>query len=258
MLNTITPSDIGRDYLSATTPANGQVETTLARSMDDLMAAFHLLYNAYVRAGFVSENENQIRVTPYHSLSTTEVFVAKCHCDVISTMTMVGDGALGLPMESMYGDQIAALRRSGLNIAEMGSFADRRASPTRFLDVFGKLATLVVQVARARNIDGLVAATHPKHARFYCRWLGFRVIGDLTDCPYAAGNPAVALLLDFDEVRVRNPDAHDRLFGKPVAAEQLRPTVWPQDTWDAIHQLLTAETEPGLDATKSPGASVSG
>jgi hypothetical protein len=258
MLNTITPSDIGRDYLPTTTPANDQVETTLARSMDELMAAFHLLYNAYVRAGFVAENDKEIRVTPYHALATTEVFVAKCRTDVISTMTMVGDGALGLPMESMYGDQIAALRRSGLNVAEMGSFADRRESPARFLDVFGKLATLVVQVARTRNIDGLVAATHPKHARFYCRWLGFRVIGDLADCPYAAGNPAVALLLDFDEVRARNPAAHDRLFGQPVAEEQLRPTVWPQHTRDTIGQLVITETKPGTDTVKSRGTAVKG
>lgn len=235
MLNSAPAAAI--DLVSASGPSEAErvVEITLARTEAELMAAFRLLYLSYVRAGLAAENALELRLTPFHPLSTTEVFVAKCRGEVISTMTMVGDGKLGLPMDSMYGDEVRALKRSGLRVAEMGCFADRRTSPARFKEVFGQLASLVVQVARMRNINALVAATHPKHARFYARWLGFEYFGELKQCPYAAGNPAVALLLDFEAIR--NTVYYERLFGNPVPVEQLLPTWWSPATSDLLHSL---------------------
>lgn len=235
MLNSAPAAAI--DLLSASNPSDVEriVEFTLARTQADLLAAFRLLYLSYVRAGLAAENALQLRLTPFHPLHTTEVFVAKCRDEVVSTMTMVADGVLGLPMDSMYGAEVQELKRSGLRVAEMGCFADRRTSPARFKAVFGRLASLVVQVARVRNINALVAATHPKHARFYVRWLGFEYFGELKQCPYAAGNPAVALLLDFEAIR--NTVYYERLFGNPVAVEQLIPTRWSPATIDLLRSL---------------------
>lgn len=221
------------------------VEIALARSPADLLAAFRLLYQSYVRAGLTAENKLQLRLTPFHPLNTTEVFVAKCREEVVSTMTMVADGALGLPMDSMYGQEIQALKRSGLRVAEMGCFADRRTSPARFKEVFGQLASLVAQVARVRNIHALIAATHPKHARFYARWLGFKRFGELKSCPYAAGSPAVALLLDFEAIR--NTVYDERLFGHHVTVDQLLPTRWSSATVELLQRLLVSETTAAND-----------
>ncbi len=241
MLNSAPASAIDPVPPSGPSDAERAVEITLARTQAELLAAFRLLYLSYVRAGLAAENALELRLTPFHPLSTTEVFVAKCRGEVVSTMTMVGDGVLGLPMDSMYGDEVKELKRSGLRVAEMGCFADRRTSPARFKEVFGQLASLVVQVARVRNINALVAATHPKHARFYVRWLGFEYFGELKNCPYAAGNPAVALLLDFEAIR--NTAFHDRLFGNPVAPDQLIQTQWSPMTIDLLRSLI--EPVPG-------------
>lgn len=223
------------------------IEITLARTPSDLLSAFRLLYQSYVRAGLAAENPLQLRLTPFHPLNTTEVFVAKCRDEVVSTMTMVADGTLGLPMDSMYGEEVQTLKRSGLRVAEMGCFADRRTSPVRFKEVFGYLASLVVQVARVRNINALVAATHPKHARFYARWLGFEYFGELKQCPYAAGNPAVALLLDFEAIR--NTVYYERLFGRPVTVEELIPTRWSPATIDLLHRLVASQTNSSAPMT---------
>ncbi len=206
----------------------------LARTVEDLNQAFSLLYDSYVSAGLTSANSLEMRITPYHLLPTTEVFVAKVAGQVISTLTMTGDNARGLPMEKMYGKQIAELR-SRTRIAEMGCFADRRQSPARFMRVFTALSRFIVQAAQARGISALVLAAHPRHAKFYERVLGFQHLGGLTSCPYAQGNPAVALVMDFDSLR--GTDIHQRLFGEPIDSEHLERTQWTPATTNYLHLL---------------------
>jgi len=86
---------------------------------------------------------------------------------------MFGDGYLGLPMESMNGDQVRRLRNQGLRLAEIGSLTDHRESQDRFINTFIQIGRLLAQIARARGIDAIVAAVHPRHARLYKRVMGF-------------------------------------------------------------------------------------
>lgn len=216
------------------------VEISLARTQEDLNQAFGLLYDSYVAAGLAASNSVGMRITPYHTLPTTEVFVAKTGGNVISTLTMTGDNALGVPMESMYGQELAQLRRS-TQLAEMGCFADSRKSPVRFMRVFAALSRFIVQTAQARGIAALVLAAHPRHAKFYERILGFQPLGGLTRCPYAQGNPAVALVMDFD--RLRGTAIHQRLFGEPIDPKQLQPTQWAPETTSYLRMLCEKQHE---------------
>src|SRR6478672_7416482 len=52
-------------------------ELQLASRREELFAAFSLVYNAYLRTGLVRPNPFQMRVTPYHLLTSTDVIVAK-------------------------------------------------------------------------------------------------------------------------------------------------------------------------------------
>ncbi len=219
--------------------ANKAIQISLARSESDLTGAFRLLYDSYLRAGLVQENAIEMRLTPYHLLPTTEVLVAKYQSEIVSTLTMVADSKLGLPIESMYASQIAELRSQGLRVAEMGSLADRRSSPVRFASVFAEMARLIVQVAETREIDALVLASHPRHAKLYARACGFEQIGELTSCPYAQGNPAVALLLQFD--RVRGTDAHNRLIADAIDPWELQATEWSAETVGYLESLFAQQ-----------------
>ncbi len=224
MVNSLLPSNQEQQNPQAQLHLRDQFQVELVRDYSDLLAAFHLVYKAYLSAGLVAENESQLRVTPFHLLPTTEVFVAKCADEVISTLTMVADTEFGLPMDSMYATELAELRKSGLRLAEMGSLADKRSLPVRFINIFELLARLIVQVARVRGIDTLVLAVHPRHAKFYMRAFGFESLGGLTICPYAEGNPAVALVLEFR--RIQGTRFDEKLFGNPIESERLVPTRW--------------------------------
>lgn len=211
-------------------------EISLARSRAELHGAFTLLYQAYLKAGLEAEKPSGIRITPYHMLPTTEVLVTKLNDEVVSTVSLVGDGFLGIPMQSMYPQQINDLRTRGLRVAEVGGLADRRDSPIRFIDNFKKMTRLLAQVAVARGIDALVVATHPRHARFYTRALGFEKFGDESTCPYAQGNPAVALFMHFDEQR--GSALHDSYFADPIPNRDLAVYHWDPDTRDYFKRIL--------------------
>ncbi len=238
--NVATSSDLTHNCLMLQPSKDFAGQVSLARSKEDLTQAFRLLYTSYVSAGLTSINSLKMRVTPYHVLPTTEVFVAKAADEVVATMTMTADSDAGLPMDKMYGNEVTELRGSK-RVAEMGCFADRRESPFRFMRVFSELAKLVVQVAQARGVDALVLAAHPRHAKFYARTLGFQPFGGLTSCPYAQGNPAVALVMDFE--RLRGSATHARLFGDPLEAKQLEPTKWSFETREYV-QFLCQQQHP--------------
>jgi hypothetical protein len=235
MINAYSPSDLEQQNGETQLHLRNQFEVELVRNFPDLLAAFHLVYTSYLKAGLVAENTSQLRITPFHLLPTTEVFVAKCAHEVVSTLTMVADTAHGLPMDSMYSAELTKLRESGLRLAEMGSLADRRSLPIRFVNIFEMLARLVVQVARVRGIDTLVLAVHPRHAKFYMRSFGFESLGGLTVCPYAEGNPAVALALEFR--RIMGNRYGEKLFGTPIEVERLVPTFWNIEERNEIRLL---------------------
>ena len=213
-----------------------QISFGLARCRDDLTQAFRLVFDSYFEAGLVTDKPSKIRLTPHHLMPTSEVLVAKLDDAITSTMSIFGDGYLGLPMETMYGPVIQQLRGDGLRLAEIGCFADRRHSQTRFMNSFLQLSRLVAQVCRVRGIDAVVAVMHPKHARLYRRILGFEQIGDLTECPYANGKPAVALCLDFQ--KIHGTELYDMYHRDPWPHKDLLPYRWDRETRMHFRKIL--------------------
>ncbi|MGH7140082.1 MAG: N-acyl amino acid synthase FeeM domain-containing protein, partial [Pirellulales bacterium] len=193
----------------------------VAANQAERAAAFRLVYQSYVRAGLVEENPCQMRVTPYHLLDSTQVFIAVCQNEVISTVSLVGDGVLGLPMEGIYAEEVEQLRWRGIALAEVSSLADRRRQLSRTLPVFVSLMRLMVQSARHRGIERLLVAVHPRHARFYQRVLSFENVGDLKSYPLVRNNPAVALSLDFAKLDRVRPVNYDTFFGELLPEQQL-------------------------------------
>jgi hypothetical protein len=195
----------------------------IAETRQEREAAFRLVYASYLRGGLGGINRYQMRVTPYHLLPTTEVFIAEYQDNVIFTMSLVMDGALGVPMEHVYGEEIADMRRRGVRFAEISCLADRRASLLRFFPVFFRASRLMVQYAQRRGMDSLLAAVHPKHARLYRRCFDFRVMGQQRDYPAARNRPALALSGEYGRLLRDRPEVYESLLGDPFSDEELRP-----------------------------------
>ncbi len=188
-------------------------------------ASFKLVYSAYLKRGIGTVNRYKMRVTPYHLLGTTEVFYAELDGEVVLTMTLVRDGKLGLPMESVYAKEVGILRNNGCNLAEVSCLADQQGLMGKyFLPVFIGLNRLLAQYASKHGVGVLVAAIHPHHAPFYERVLGFEKFGPHRTYPNVANRSAVAIMIDFNFVRLYCPRCYGLFFDKPIPEKWLQST----------------------------------
>ena len=209
-----------------TVTPQAQLVYRMARSRKDRHGAFQLVYNSYVRSGLGVPNRHEMRVTPFQLNSGSQIFVAVLGEKVVSTVTLVSDSEMGLPMEFMFAAEIGTLRAQGRRIAEVSCLADRRQEPRRFLDTFSELTRLMAQFARYEGIQNLLVSVHPRHARFYTRYLGFQPISDrVANCPHVQDHPAVALHLDFEHIDRERPECWDEFFGVWLTRKELLPYV---------------------------------
>jgi hypothetical protein len=193
----------------------------IASRLNEWRSAFALVHEAYTLKGLAEPNPLGMRVTPYQLLPTTEVLVAIDHHCVVCTASVVRDGRLGLPLEDIYADEVAARRRQGLVLAEVSCLADgQEGKRTAFSNVL-ELMSLCTQCATARGVDQLVIAVHPRHAPFYQKFFGFETFGGQRSYGAVLDAPAVALALDLNHLAENHPRGYERLFGKPFPADVL-------------------------------------
>ena len=219
----------------------------VASNRAEFDGAFRLVYRSYLRAGLCSPSANQIRITPYHLLPSTDVLVGMLRGEVISTLSLVRDGELGLPMESVYREEVARRRADGLRLAEVSCLADRRKEPARFFGLFCDLSRVMVQMAAAEGIDQLLIAVHPRHARMYARAMAFQQVGETRDYPLVNGNAAVALMLDLEWCRTQQPQIWERFVGSalPEPVTRRRPMSAPEFKYfSSIAGMLECDQAP--------------
>jgi hypothetical protein len=213
----------------------------IAADRDEFLNAFRLVYEAYLRCGLVRPNPYLMRITPYQMLPTTEVFLAIKEDQVVATVSLVRDGELGLPMEAVFGEEVASRRLQGVRLGEVSCLASRERSLRRSLPVVLRLMSLMAQCAQRRGVNQLIIAVHPKHAKFYQSFTAFEPIAD--ERPYGAvcDKPAVAMMLDLDQVEDHHPKIYQRFFGTPFP----EPTFQCQSMaphWDAEFRKMMEES----------------
>jgi hypothetical protein len=206
-----------------------EISCRIAGNRKDRVAAFKLVHHRYVQAELIRPNPFGLRVTPYHFLPTTNVFVAVAGSRTICTVTLIGDGEYGLPMESIYPQEILERRRQNLYIGEVSCLAFEPMSMNQFLLVFMRLTRLMAQHARAYGMDQFVIAVHPRHARFYQRMMGFDQIGPLKTYPSVQNAPAVACCLNFAAIDRNHPKCYHSYFGTRMEESELRSSPMSDD-----------------------------
>jgi hypothetical protein len=195
----------------------------VAATREELAGAFRLAYQSYLRAGLCNPCAEELRITPYQLLPTTEVIVAELRGEIISTLSLVRDGALGLPLEAVYPDEVRQRRAAGLKLAEVSCLADRRKDIARFFPLFAELARLMMHLAERDAVDQLLIAVHPRHARMYTRAMAFKQVGDDRGYPAVNGNPAVLLCLDLEETKQHAADIWRTFVGEPLPRSIVAP-----------------------------------
>ena len=196
----------------------------IARTLMERLAAFRLVYLNYLQKGLIEPIDSQIRLTPYHLLASTNEFIAVSQEEVIGTVSLIGDGELGIPMESIFPEPVKKYREQGLKIGEVSCLTVQEDLSQNFMKVVVGITRIMSQFAHADGIQKLLIAVHPKHAQFYERFMGFEQIGPERSYPNVQNAPAVAYSLDFKKIDAERPPCYDRFFSTAIPEAELRPS----------------------------------
>lgn len=173
----------------------------IAETEEELEAAFRLVYDAYLKLGYCSENPYKMRATIYHALSTTATVIATDNGKVIGTLTIVRDNVLKLPVDTIF--DVSSMRAKAQRLAEVTSLVihpDYRREKGGCV-LFTMLRFMHEYSTNYFGVDHLVVTVHPKDAFFYKSLLLFKTIPGTGVVDYL-GAPAVALSLDLKKAFV--------------------------------------------------------
>lgn len=223
-------------------PTRPQTQYRIATSLRDLISSYELVYQSYRRQGLTFPNRHRKRVSMFHCSETTDVFIATERDQVICTMTLIGDSEMGIPLETLYSDQVNLKRRQGLRIAEVGALAQRESGK---FSVLLRLIQLMAQRAKNRYIDELLIAVHPRHVKFYQGFLSFEPIGPCRTYNAVCDQPAVGMALNLSELPLRNHRAGRRMFGEPFPRSQIAAGPLSYELRDEIYDLAVEIIDKG-------------
>ncbi len=191
-----------------------EIVVKIASEPEEWEQAFELVAANYQEKGYET-TAKPYRFTPYHALPDTTVFVAKLEGRVVATFSLVADNTLlGLPMEAIYGEEIAELRRQGRRMAEVTSLAVTELGQREFLQVFTTLIKVLQQYHVSCGGDTWVITVNPRHRSFYAKVLGFRPLGPCKAYAAVGDAPAEAYVLVRDLMRANAPRTYEHVFGE--------------------------------------------
>ncbi len=182
----------------------GGLDFRVATSLDEVIAAWQLVYRAYLRAGLILPNLHGIHTNPGAVQSGTAVIVGVLRGEMCATISGYLDTAEGLPLDAVYAPELAELRAEGHRLVEVGLLADRRANLSRSLEATLRLMKFAYFWGALNGMTDIVVGVHPHHSRFYQRIFGFTLIGEEGACPWVNRAPVVPLRLELGAVEDLN------------------------------------------------------
>lgn len=147
------------------------VVVKIASTPEEHDAAARLTFEAYQGRGLVQQRGVPVRVTPFLLLPSTVKLVALRGGEVVATVSLMLDSQLGLPMQSLFFDELAALRRKGRRLAEVGALAIRKEH--RGSGLVMMVYKALWHTAALLGVQNLVVAVHPNSQPEYTSPLRF-------------------------------------------------------------------------------------
>ena len=181
----------------------------LAETRDEREQAFRILHDVYVGRGLCDPCPCGLKMSLFSFLPTTAIFLGIRDGIVLGTMSLIEDSSLGLPMDELYGAEVAQLRSRGRRIAEIGALAVQNGARGRGLTLM--LNSLMIRWALFyRRIDDLLITVHPKSADLYRTLYLFELLGGERMYERLKNAPALLLRLDLRGWIARLRAVYDR------------------------------------------------
>lgn len=170
-----------------------------ATSLEQVEAAWRLVYDRYTQMGLINENPFGIHAVPGAVGPHACVIWGPEGPDVGYTMTLFRDSAMALSLDSVYPRELDELRGQGCRLLEVGMLADRRQSASRGVGALFSMMRWAIYYGLHTDLTDIVIGVHPRHAQFYVRCYGFEQFAPETSYPMVRNNPVVPLRLRLRE-----------------------------------------------------------
>lgn len=178
-------------------PASG-LHFGVARTLDEVVQAWELVYHGYRRAGLIDVNRFRIHTVPQAATSRATVLIGRISDLTVSTATTIFDSSARLPLDMVYPDELESLRREQRRIMGVGLLADRREQFSRTASAVFEVIRHVFWLAVHTQTHDMVTGVHPAHAEFYQRYFAFEPLGDARVFGPVNHNPVVGLRLNLE------------------------------------------------------------
>lgn len=190
----------------------------IAETKEELEGCFTVLHDAYVVRGLMKPDPSGMRVTIYHALPTTTMLCAKVDGEVVGTLSVIREGALGFPLQRIF--DLAAVREKGGQIAEVSALAVHR----KFRNTSGRILLPLMKFmceccTTFFDTRHLVIAVNPSHIEMYESRLFFRrLAGNAVEgYDFVNGAPAIGATLDLCEA----PEVFRKHYSSKPASHNL-------------------------------------
>ncbi len=190
--------DIYRSFVDCDSAPNARLVLKIADTQEELEACFRLLHDAYVSSGFMTPDPSGMRVTIYHALPTTTTLCAKMGDQVIGTLSLIRESAIGFPMQRIF--DLSEVREKAGYIAEVSALAIhpkfRRTGGTILFPLMKFMYEYCTTFFDTRH---LVIAVNPRHIEMYESLLFFRRLtaNVVENYDFVNGAPAVGATIDL-------------------------------------------------------------
>ncbi len=220
-------------------------EMKVAETPEERASAFRLVHDVYSEAGLIPSAPTGMRVMQHHLADGTEVLIAKRQGQVRFTVSLVRDAEFGLPLDSLFADEVDQMRADGIRLAEVSCLAcdGESSNKQQRFEMLVKMISLTLQTARRRGVERLLLAVHPRHAKVYQRLFGCVPCSDVKQYAAVQGNPAVLCMHDFKHLDRTGYPLYHQIYHPRYAPWQMDGSRMTDAEKRSIEQALSATTE---------------
>lgn len=190
--------NVYRSFVDCNPTPNKRLVLKIAETKEELEACFRLLHDAYVGSGFMVPDPSGMRVTIYHALPSTTTLCAKYDDQVVGTLSLIRESAIGFPLQRIF--DLTSVRAKEGNIAEVSALAVHpRFRRTGGTILFPLMKFMYEYCTAFFDTRHLVIAVNPRHIEMYESLLFFRRLtaNVVENYDFVNGAPAIGAALDL-------------------------------------------------------------
>jgi len=212
------------------------------QSFSDLKAAFSLVYQEYMKAGYQEKHSSGMRYFYHQLFPQSFTYVVEVDGKLVGTGTLVSGRSIGFPSEESFKEELQSLILSGRRVCEATMLACHDYGDFHATEFANAMISTSYSWLASEGIDDVCVVCHPKHLPFWIERVGCDVIGSSKLCSYVKGNPGVLVRCDLNAWR------KDQLTFKNETKRVLPKTIRHLESQTPQFVLMPHEIQDLLDA----------